>query len=165
MCCWKRGWFRGFIGDFTLLSRVRGCFMHHAGSMKDTAPLSAVTLGSTVCTSSWQAYLAYSLCLHTDIRRMKCQGYVKLKNNLVDWDDVKPGRSSPTFRSNLLSATSFCYILVCFLLGLLFSPQDGGNTKRRRTFAGLHGVTSLKVVTLLSYRCDNLKLNLYTTVA
>jgi hypothetical protein len=35
---------------WTLLSRVRGCFMHHAESMRETASLSAVTLSSTVCT-------------------------------------------------------------------------------------------------------------------
>jgi hypothetical protein len=54
---------------------------------------------------------------------------------LVGYDAVQTGRSSPTFRRNIL--------------GLLFDPEHRDRTsfsKRRRNSTGLYGVTSQKIV-------------------
>jgi hypothetical protein len=59
------------------VSRVRVCFKHHAGSRKDTAPLSAVTFGSNVCAHQADSYLAYPSCLRIEFRLVICQGYAE----------------------------------------------------------------------------------------
>jgi hypothetical protein len=43
-------------------------------------------------------------------------------------------------------------LLLCFLLGLFFDPEDGGDMfpKRRLTFNGLHGVISQKIVLFIT---------------